>query len=95
MIGISRLIIVNSVCANADTEYSQALPGYCSYFLIKTRAGEDLKFSLRVGESNTSFILLPGGTSFSYEGSSFVGIKTIYFQSPTAGAVVEIVATVV
>lgn len=91
--GISRMVVMNVTCTNADTEYSQLLPEYCAYFSIKCRDANDLKLSFSLGDSGTNYILLPSGSNYSHY-IQFVGSKALYFQTPTAGAVVEIVAAV-
>lgn len=84
--------LYNVDCTLAATEYSQALPGGTRKFTIKARGG-DLKVCFTNGQSGATYILLTDGQSLSEDNLSLTG-KTIYFQSPTAGADAEILAWV-
>jgi|GEM_PF-4928904 len=84
--------IYNVVCSNADTEYNQPLPDGCKKFTIKARGGS-LKVCFKAGESGSNYVLLTDGQSWSEDGLDLTGI-TLYFQSPTAGTVAEIIAWV-
>lgn len=82
--------IYNLTLVNADQEYSQALTLNPSFFELKCRTLADLKFSLTSGESGTNYITIPAGASWNSRGKIVGRTKTIYVQSPSAGAVVEI-----
>ena len=87
---VSHTHTYNVTCTDADTEYSQALPSFCSYFFIKCRQeSSELKFSFVSEESGTVYTTIGAG-SFYWEYGRFSGQKTLYFQSPQAGTVVEI-----
>jgi len=81
--------IYNVTCTNADTEYSQTLPANTKKFTIKARGGS-LKVCFTSGQSGTTYILLADGQSWSEDNIEFSG--TLYFQSPSAGTVAEIIA---
>lgn len=81
--------IYNISVVNADTEYSQALPANTKRFLLRSRNGYQLKLSYDSGESGTLFVTLNGGCV--YEDINFYSLQTLYFQSPVAGGIVEVV----
>jgi len=81
--------IYNVTCTNADTEYSQALPASTKKFTVKARGGS-LKICFTSGQSGTTYVLLEDGQSWSEDGIVFNG--TLYFQSPAAGTIAEIIA---
>jgi hypothetical protein len=82
--------IYNVTCTNADTEYSQALPANTKKFTVKARGGQ-LKVCFTANQSGNTYILLDDGQSWSEDGLDLSNV-TLYFQSPTAGTVAEIVA---
>lgn len=82
----------NIDCTLAATQYSQALPAGTRKFTIKARGG-DLKVCFTTGETATKYILLTDGQSLTEDQVKLTG-KTLYFESPTAGADAEIVAWV-
>lgn len=84
-------VIYNVTCTNANTEYSQALPTNCRRFLIQLRTTKDLKVSFTSGQSGTTYVSVLAGGQY-YEDTVNLTAKTLYFQSPTAGVVAEILA---
>ena len=85
--------IFNVTCTLANTEYSQALSANTKSFTIKARTFSDLKISFVSGESSTTYWSIPAGSSDTQyaQAKSFSGAVTVYFQSPNAGTVVEII----
>lgn len=88
----SPSVVLNKTLTNADTEYSQLLPSNCKKIEIKTRSYNDLKFTFVSGESGTTYQTIQGGATREIVGN--LSSKTIYFQSPTAGEIVEILSYV-
>ena len=85
------MVVTNTTCTNDATEYSVALPNYCEYFLIKCRQeGSELWWTTVSGQSGTKYMTIPAG-SFYWQYAKLTG-KTLYFQSPAAGTVVEVIA---
>lgn len=82
--------IFNITIAAADTEQSQALPANTKRLLIKTRGNTLLKLAYNATESGTKYVTIPKQGVFT--DNSFYTSQTIYFQSPQAGDVVEIIA---
>lgn len=83
--------IYNVTCTLANTEYSQALSSFATVFSIKPRDPTvDIKVSYVATESGTKYWTVFGGASDEHIGE-FSGVMTVYFQSPSAGAVVEII----
>lgn len=80
-------ILYNITCTVAGTEYSRSM-GECRKFLIKPRGGQ-LKVCFNNGESGTNYILLNDGQAYS-EDLIHTSALNLYFQSPTAGTIVEI-----
>jgi hypothetical protein len=87
---VSKPKIYNVTCTLADTEYSQALSSFSGKFEIKPRdPSTDIKVSFTSGQSGSLYWTIFGGASDENIGP-FAGVKTVYFQSATAGAIVEI-----
>ena len=82
------VILANVTCLLANTEYSYAL-GQVRKFTVKPRNGE-LKLCFMAGESATTYLTLLQGQAY-WEDLIKHPNLTLYFQSPTAGTVVEIV----
>lgn len=83
--------VLTKTCTLADTEYSQALPEGTKIFDIKIRGHSDLKWCFTSGASGTTYSEIEAGSSFQSPPIYAVEM-TLYFQSPDAGAVVEIIA---
>ena len=82
--------IYNLTLTDANTEYSQALPANTTKYVVQCRTDDDVKMSFTSGESGTKYLTIHGGQSY---WEDLVKISpTLYFQSATAGVVVEIVA---
>ena len=82
----------NLTLTNADTEYSLALPARTVRFSIQARdTSIDIKLAFVAGESGSNFITIHGGQVF-YETALSPDPLTLYLQSSTAGAVVEIIS---
>lgn len=82
--------LYNKTCVAAATEYSQALPANTKKLTVKARGGA-AQVCYTSGQSGTTYIYLADGQAMS-EDLLYLNGVTLYFQSPTAGAVVEIVA---
>ena len=82
--------IYNVTNTVASTEYSQALPTGTRKFTIKPRGGA-LKFCFTASGSGSLYINLDDGQGFSEDNLKLTS-KTLYFQSPTAGSITEIIA---
>lgn len=80
--------LYNATCTLANTEYSQAL-NECRKFLIKPR-NADLKVCFVSGQSGTNYLSLAQNQTY-YEDLIHPSTLTLYFQSPTAGCIVEII----
>jgi len=83
--------IYNLTLTNANTEYSQTLPSNTTKYVIQCRSDDDIKMSFTSGESGTKYITIHGGQSY-WEDLIKPSSLTLYFQSSTAGVVVEIIA---
>jgi hypothetical protein len=86
----------NVTCAVANQEYSQALPANCRRYVVQARQSHDLRWqteSGRVAAPNEPYATIKAAYGFDSgpiaQGSS---PSTLYFASPVAGTVVEIVA---
>lgn len=88
IIGAPTPTVYNVTCATAGTEYSQGL-GECRKFIIKPRTG-NLKLCFTSGQSGTTFLTIPAGSSYS-EDFIHPTALTLYFQDDVAGAIAEIV----
>ncbi len=85
--------IINYTLTDANTEYSITLPSRTIAFEIQPRdTSVDLKMAYYPGESGTNYWTIRGNGGwycFYFPNYNYSG-KTIYLQSATAGAVVEI-----
>ena len=87
--------IYNVTCTLANTEYSQALPIRASKIQVQSRNNNDIKLCFISGQSGTTYFTVKGGmTYFDAEIMNAEGAIVLYFQSPTAGEVCEILAWV-
>lgn len=82
--------IYNQTIAVANTEQSQALPANCKGFLVRVREMANLKISYSATNSGVTFVTVPPGATFVDE--QFYNSQTLYFQSPSVGVTIEIVA---
>lgn len=81
--------VVNVTLTEANTEYSYALNSYAKKFLLQERGTKDIKIAFSPGESGSKYFTLKGSAVY-FEDFVF-GPITLYMQSPSAGAVAEIV----
>lgn len=82
--------IFNVPIPNADTEISLVLPTSIVGYMIRTRGNSSLKLSHVNGESGTNYLTIPARAT--HNDSHSYSNLTIYFQSPQAGDIVEVVA---
>ena len=82
--------IANVTCTLANTEYSQAIPTGCKKYLVKARGANDINLAFTSGASGTTYVTIPAGSGGLWVDGSRVRGVTAYFQSPDAGAVVEL-----
>lgn len=83
--------VENLTVAVADVEQSHALPANTKCFAIQTRGSGKLKLGFSSGQSSTSpWTIYAGGY---YASPAINSASTsIYFQSPTAGLVLEVIS---
>ena len=86
--------IINYTLTNANTEYTITLPTNTIAFEIQPRdTSVDLKMAFNSGESGTNYWTIRGSSNgwycFYFPNYNY-SEKTIYLQSTTAGAIVEI-----
>jgi len=87
---MSQPIIYNDTMTLANTEYSRAIPAGARKILFKERSGgSTVLYAFTSGESGTNYITLPASASKYLEMAGLSG-KTLYFQCPDAGKVLEI-----
>jgi hypothetical protein len=88
----STPIVKNTVCTNANTEYNVAPAGSgVAYKKLTVRPrGGALKLCFTTGETAIKYIGLLDGQTFSEDNINSSSI--VYFESPTAGCVVESLA---
>ena len=89
---IAKPTIANTSITDANTEYSYALPDGTRRFSVKLwDLGADLKICFVASDSSSTYVTLPGGRTYNeleVKGSG----NTLYFQSPTAGQVAEVLS---
>lgn len=85
----------NIELTNADEEYEQALPTNCKGYELKNRNNDVItRFSLTSGKVATPtapYITTEAGTPYSSPPNISLTGKTIYFASPNAGDVIELI----
>lgn len=89
VVSVNTQTIYNEAIASANTEQSLALPASIIGYMIKSRGAGEIKLSHVATESGTNFITING--NFSYVNKHTYSNLTLYFQSPTAGEIVEVV----
>lgn len=80
--------IDNVTVTSPDTEQSYAFPAGTKAFLLQLRGNGTLKLSLTSGDSGTRYWTLRPGAFLAND--DIAASPTIYFQSPTAGLVLEL-----
>lgn len=85
----TQATLFNITIAAANVEQSQALPANTKEFIIRTRGAGELKLAYTSGDSGTTFMTIPGRASHTV--TQFFSSQTLYFQSPVAGEIVELV----
>lgn len=83
--------IQNSTIAVADTEQSYIFPVNTQTFLIRPRGGATLRIAFAAGTSGSDYLTVSPGAFYSQDNVA-ISPLTIYFQSPTAGLVVELIS---
>ncbi len=82
-------ILYNEICTLANREYKKFI-GLCRKFTLKARGG-NINVSFFPLQSSSSFVLLTDGVSYNEDLIETPNDFMIYFQSPTIGAVLEII----
>lgn len=78
----------------ADTEYSFNLFADTKQIMFKTRENSLLKFTFQAGQSNTNYITVPPGTSYTLSGVDPTIALVLYFQSTQDNETLEIISWV-
>lgn len=81
--------IKNLTLTTQDTEYSYALPNGTKKFEVQCRTDNEVKIAYVEEESGSNFRTIPEGATKA-EDNLNTSHLILYFQSPTAGVVVEI-----
>lgn len=88
---VTNYKVYNKTLVLDNTEYSQQMTERASYFEVKVRSlTAELKVAFVAGGSGTTYFTIPAGSTW-YTKGVVAGQKTLYFQSPQAGTVVEII----
>jgi len=84
--------VIKVTCTLADTEYSIALPATTLHYEMRGLTSDvQFKIAYVSGESGTNYWpLFEGDCQYDWGDSRKAGARTIYVQSPTAGAVLVI-----
>lgn len=82
-------LIDNVTVALANTEQSYMLPVATKRLAVKCRTPASLKIAFIAGQSGTTYVTLPPSAEYTETELSTTAL-TLYYQSPTAGVVVEI-----
>lgn len=82
--------IYNVSATTAGTEYSQALPANCKYFLLRARTPAKIQLAYTSGATNTTYVTIPPYASF--DDKQYYTTQTVYFQTNQNNTIIEIVA---
>ncbi len=84
--------VINKTLTNANTEYSQAIPDETRQLFISERSGgANVKVAMNANGSGTTYFTVKTGSTITLD-KTYLKSKTLYMQSTTAGAVVEILS---
>jgi hypothetical protein len=81
--------IYNEIILLADVEQSLSINGTIVGYMIKSRGGKNIKLSHIFGESSVKFLTIRPGSIYIDEHR--YNNLTLYFQSPAAGDIIEII----
>lgn len=81
--------IINYTLTLSNTEYSINLPNNTKKFLLKCRETNVLKINYSP-TTDTEWFTIPACTTYLDE--NYYVNQTLYFQSPSAGVIIELVA---
>jgi hypothetical protein len=84
--------IANITVPLASTEVSYALPTGSTRFRIRTRNSAKLQLAYVSGDSGTQFETIRPGVVLEEQGLDSTIAFTLYFQTPAAGTIVEIIS---
>lgn len=87
----TTVVIANEDIIAANTEQSYALPTNTKKFILRNRGNSDIRLAFNSGETVSGNYLTLKGTAV-YWDDNFYASQSIYFQSPNADDVIEIVA---
>lgn len=83
-------IMYNETCITANYEYNKRLEKGVKKFTFKARNGT-VNISFNQGQSSLNYVLLNNGVSWSEDRLNTRDDFMIYFQSPSANTVLEII----
>lgn len=89
--GLTSPLVENVMVASANTEQSHAFPGYTKSITVKARGPSRVQVSFEAGMSGSEFFTIWPGAVYTQEGITSP-LTTIYFQSPVAGLVLELIS---
>lgn len=89
--GATNPSIVTVSMVTAGTEYSAVLPSGTKQYRIRLRDLANLQLSYTAGQSNVLYTSIPRGCFIAEWDLNLSAPTTIYFQSPSANQVAEIV----
>ena len=82
--------IKNLTLTVANTVYSYTMPDAVTGFTIQCETSNAVQMGYSSGTSGTEYWTIKSGTAFSNSSPIYTNADTLYFQSSTAGAVVQI-----
>lgn len=89
---VSAPTVANVTLALAATEYSYAFPAGTKRFFAKNRENGSIQISYSVGTSGTNYATIDVGGYYTEENISPSVSLTLYFQSPSAAQLLEIIS---
>lgn len=83
--------VENVTVTLANTEQAYSFPAYTRSITVKARGPAKAQLAFEPGSTGTEFFTLWPGAVYTQEGIS-APLTTIYFQSPVAGLVLEMIS---
>lgn len=87
---LQECTVTNLTLTDAATEYSHEIIAASKLVSVKARTGNDFQYAWVALASGTTYRTVPSGSEYYIENAWFMTRRTLYFQSGTAGLVLEI-----
>lgn len=89
--GVSSPTIINLSLPTAGTEYSQLIPLSVKKFMLRSRLSGRLQVAYISGQTNTTFLTISPGCTYTEEGLAATSPLTLYVNSSKPSDVLELI----